>query len=146
MDFEMLFIWNVQDDYRNGVQPNCRPNSQQALSRCPCEWCRTHQYGCHSLRMTQTGTLWHATHVWLHKKQQFAYITCLTSSCPAHHKCVIIHDEGLIGCSNRSGEHAITAPISDYLHLFGDMKMQSKFSICLVVDLQFVFHLRVWDV
>lgn len=57
---------------------------------------------------------------------------------PCLHKCVIIYDEGLIVCSKRSGGRANAAPISDSLHLFGSIKMQSKFSLCLVIDLQFV--------
>lgn len=88
--------------------------------------------------MTQTSPVWRARQVWLHKNDPLHNLLVLEAAVWPPHKCVIIHDEGLIGCSKRRRGHEITAPVSHYLHLFGYIKMQSKFSICVVVDLQFV--------
>lgn len=68
-----------------------------------------------TVSVTQTCNLLWATHVWLQKYSNLHILLVSLSSCPALHKCVIIHGEGLIGCSKRIGEHPFTIPISDYL-------------------------------
>lgn len=93
----------------------------------------------------KSSPVWCDTRVWLHKNIHLHKLLVLETAVLPLHKCVIIHDEGLIGCSKRSRGRVITVPISYYLHLFGYIKMQSKFSICVVVDLQFVLGLYfIW--
>lgn len=108
----------------------------QSAACSACELCRIHQYGCHSLRVTQTSMYWHAAREWLHKNKIFAYITCLIRSGPAQHKCVIIHDDGLIGCF-KSAEHAITAPFSEIcMYVCICMYVYTYVCVCVCVVFQ----------
>lgn len=83
------------------------------------------------------STLWHTTHVWLHKNSNLHILLVLEASVlPTIKALLYMMSVWLVDLRSRG--HAIPVLISDYLHLFGYIKMQSKISICLIIDLQFV--------
>lgn len=82
-----------------------------------------HQYGCHGPWMTQPA-LFGVPNMYDCIKNSNLHI--LLAAALPYHKCLIVHDEGLIGCSKRS-KGTCTPPVSDYCHVFGYIKMQSTF-------------------
>lgn len=91
-------------------------------------WFRIHQYGCHSPWMTQTSTLWRATHVWLHKNSNLHILLVLEADVlPTMNAFLLYNDDCLIVCSEIIRVYAITASIPDYLHLFCYIKITVSF-------------------
>lgn len=124
----------MHDDYRHGAQPTTAGpiHNKRCVKRC-----RIHQYGCHS-RMTQTSTLWRATHVQLHKNGNLHILLVLEAAVlPTINALLHMMRVWLVVLRGARDMQSHPQFLIIFIYLVIS-RWSLEFSICLVVDLQFV--------